>query len=460
VAADGRVIRHDEGGDTVSEGQAYALRLALGDGDAGAFDRVWTWTREHLQVGSGLFAWRWQDGAIVDEEPVADADLDVAVALTQASDRFDRSDYADEARRVAAAVLDHETEEVGGRLVLVAGPWAVAPRIVNPSYLAPCDDEALGALTEDPRWLRLRDSSAALLGEQLSSGLPSDWSMLDESGGLHPIAGPEDWGHPGRYGLDAARVPARLWGCDTGRALTSQVWERVRHLPADGAYSAYALDGTALDERPHPLGLIAGALTAAAVGDRSRAEDLIGLAARLEHTQPSYYGAAWLGLAEDLLATLSIEIPAGADGRQPVESADGSSTAPAPTSATDTVPPAWWPTTPPDPTTSGSLTVTAGDPAPLVLGLPVPTPAPPHPTPTTPPTTTTSPPDTTIKPPPTTVPPTTEPPTTEPPTTEPPTTEPPTTPSTEPTSSTATVQAHAPGHTSRAMLSGTKVPST
>ena len=206
VDADGRVIRHDQGGDTVSEGQAYALRLALGDGDAASFDRVWTWTREHLQVGSGLFAWRWHDGAVVDAEPVADADLDMAVALAQASDRFARDDYAEDARRIASAVLDHETVEVGGRLVLVAGPWAVAERVVNPSYLAPCDDEELAALSNDRRWLRLRDSSAVLLDEELSTGLPSDWTVLDATGGLHPIARPEDRANPGRYGLDAARV--------------------------------------------------------------------------------------------------------------------------------------------------------------------------------------------------------------------------------------------------------------
>ncbi len=434
VGPDGRVVRTDQGGDTVSEGQAYALRLAVGDGDAFGFDRVWAWTRDNLQMSSGLFAWRWQDGAVVDAEPVADADLDVAVALAQASGRFGRPDFADDARRIATAVLEQETVEAGGRLALVAGPWAVADRIVNPSYLAPCDDEVLGSVTKDLRWLRLRDDAVALLGQQLSTGLPSDWSVLDATGALHAIAEPEDPTGPGRYGLDAARVPARLWGCDTGRALATQLWPHVQHLPADGAYSAYALDGTALDPRPHPLGLIAGALSAGAVGDRSRASDLIGLAARLEHARPSYYGAAWLGLAEHQLATISIEIPSDVTTD---ESTDGSDTAPSPSeTTTTTAPPAWWPTLPPDPSTvPGSLTVFPTDAAAAVAGLPVPSPDPPHPTPVIPPPTTSPP--TTVTPttePPTTEPPTTEPPTTEPPTTEPPTTEPPTTepPTTEP----------------------------
>jgi len=42
VQPDGRVARPDQGGDTVSEGQSYALGLALAAGDLATFDRVWT----------------------------------------------------------------------------------------------------------------------------------------------------------------------------------------------------------------------------------------------------------------------------------------------------------------------------------------------------------------------------------------------------------------------------------
>ena len=42
VRSDGRVTRPDQGGDTVSEGQAYALLLAVSTGDRPEFDRVWT----------------------------------------------------------------------------------------------------------------------------------------------------------------------------------------------------------------------------------------------------------------------------------------------------------------------------------------------------------------------------------------------------------------------------------
>ncbi|MGH9153910.1 MAG: glycosyl hydrolase family 8, partial [Acidimicrobiales bacterium] len=77
---DGRVVRRDQGGDTVSEGQAYAMLLAAAHGDRGRFDRAWQWARDHLQRHDGLLSWRWRDGRVVDPSPAADADVDAARA--------------------------------------------------------------------------------------------------------------------------------------------------------------------------------------------------------------------------------------------------------------------------------------------------------------------------------------------------------------------------------------------
>lgn len=57
VDASGRVVRKDQGGDTVSEGQGYALLLAAAVGDRARFSSVWTWTKAHLQRQDGLLAW-------------------------------------------------------------------------------------------------------------------------------------------------------------------------------------------------------------------------------------------------------------------------------------------------------------------------------------------------------------------------------------------------------------------
>src|SRR4051812_29334355 len=56
VEPDGRVARHDQGDDTVSEGQSYALLLAQVAGDHDTFDRAWQWTAAHLSRPDGLLA--------------------------------------------------------------------------------------------------------------------------------------------------------------------------------------------------------------------------------------------------------------------------------------------------------------------------------------------------------------------------------------------------------------------
>jgi endoglucanase len=56
VTADGRVVRREQGGDTVSEGQAYAMLLTAASGDRDRFRRVWRWTRAHLQRRDGLLS--------------------------------------------------------------------------------------------------------------------------------------------------------------------------------------------------------------------------------------------------------------------------------------------------------------------------------------------------------------------------------------------------------------------
>src|SRR5947199_38809 len=46
VTADGRVIRRDQGGDVVSEGQAYGMLIAEVAGRPAVADAVWRWTAQ------------------------------------------------------------------------------------------------------------------------------------------------------------------------------------------------------------------------------------------------------------------------------------------------------------------------------------------------------------------------------------------------------------------------------
>jgi endoglucanase len=291
VTADGRVVRVDQGGDTVSEGQGYALLLALADDDRGRFDRVWRWTAEHLQRPDGLFSWHWEDGHVVDPMPAADADLDIARALATAARRFGDPALGPAAVRVASAVLTQETVASPQGLLLVAGPWARGTTgtadgsVVNPSYFAPRAYAALAAATGDTRWDELDASSDAVLDALSTTSLPPDWATVD-GGALHPS--PSPGGVTPGYRQDAARIPVRFAeACDpVDRARAARLWPRLR-----GA------------RHRSTLGLVAAAAAAAAAGDSSDRDRLLDRAQASERTTPTYYGAAWLALGRVMLTT-------------------------------------------------------------------------------------------------------------------------------------------------------------
>ncbi|HVX20961.1 MAG TPA: glycosyl hydrolase family 8 [Acidimicrobiales bacterium] len=309
LAADGRVVRRDQGGDTVSEGQGYAMLLAVATGDRRAFARAWRWDRDHLQQGDGLFAYRWQAGRVTTAQPAADADLDTAWALLLAAARFHEPAYRTAGLRVAAAVLATETATVAGRLQLAAGPWAVAtpvaapvatPVAVDPSYLAPEAVAAVGRATGDHRWSALATDGTALLRR---FRLPPDW--VDLSGGAPRAVGtPTGRGRP-VYGLDAQRSPVWLAAsCDPAdRAVAAADWPLLDHLSGHGAATRYTLSGHRLARAVNPLGWVATASAAMAAGHRQAAVGLLGQADRQAARYHTYYGDAWVALGRVLLTT-------------------------------------------------------------------------------------------------------------------------------------------------------------
>ena len=306
VADDGRVVRHDQGGDTVSEGQAYGMLVAVAVEDEARFRAIWSWTAEHLQRDDGLLAWQWADGAVVDESPAADADLIAAAALVMAGERFaDRALLAD-GRALSAAVLTHETAPLGDRRVLLAGPWAAAERVVNPSYFV------LGLMSVlydagESGWQPVAASSRRLLTEATATppALVPDWATVDADGGsMTARAAPG--GDEQQSGYEAGRAYVQLAvDCGGGQELAARAWPFLAAESADEGTvnAAYGLDGTPRTTSTHPLALVAAASSAAAAGDASAAAGLLDRASDLQADTPTYYGAAWVAIARLWLDT-------------------------------------------------------------------------------------------------------------------------------------------------------------
>ena len=319
VEGDGRVVRRDEGGDVVSEGQAYGMLIAVAVGDEDRFRAIWDWTRSHLTRPDGLLSWRWADGAVTDANSAADADLDAARSLLLASKRFDDQELADEGKRLGADILEAETVAVGGatapadappgqRVVtpgrmVVAGNWTTAPPFaVDPGYFSPRAERELLHASADQRWREI-SRSQRVLGWQLAGAgrLPPDWAVVDEAGHALPTAPPA--GGPVHFGLDAARLPIRFAeSCESAdRALAASMRTLVS-APGD-VPGLRNLDGTPASDWQHPVALVAAAATADAAGDADAAATRLDQATALQQRYPTYFGAAWVALGRIMLAT-------------------------------------------------------------------------------------------------------------------------------------------------------------
>jgi endo-1,4-beta-D-glucanase Y len=306
VDSSGRVVRHDQGGDTVSEGQGYGLLLAYAARQPQRFATIWRWTQANLQQASGLFAYHWANGQVASTTPAADADTQIAWALDLAGRAWRVPSYTAAAKRIAGAVA---TTEIGydahGNPTLAAGPWAVQPDqpvTVEPGYWTYPADQSIAALTGDRRWQALADSDLAHLRASAADGrrLPADWAQLTGASGVTPAA----QGSPGgpQAGPDGMRAVVWAACSPAGRVLDARWWQLISPSAA-AAPLTRQLTGSPADTDQSALSEVAAAAAAAGAGQAATEQRLLDRAASIDRHYPTYYGAAWVALGRVLLTS-------------------------------------------------------------------------------------------------------------------------------------------------------------
>ncbi len=309
VRSDGRVVRTGDD-DTVSEGQAYAMLLALAVDDPEIFESVWSWTRTNLRGESGTLAWRWKDGAILDPNAATDADVDAARALLMAAERFDDATYRDDGVALVDALYSENVVEAGDASMLVAGPWATeAPYTWNPSYLSPAAFDVLAAATGNPGWTNVRDDGTDLLYSLTDGGerLPSNWARLGAGGDADVAPSPD--GSETSFGFDAFRTLPRLTEACDERSRELAVALDTRATDAvDAASETTDLDANSNGGSANPLFLLSAAAGADATGDDERANSLADEAERIDAQSPSYYLGAWIALTRVIVDTDLLDV--------------------------------------------------------------------------------------------------------------------------------------------------------
>lgn len=312
VTSDGRVVRIDQGGDTVGEGQAYGMLLAAAIGDSKRFDAIWSWTENNLRRPDGLISFLWADGHIEDPQAASDADLDASRALLVASCRFHRPALRQEALQLGDAIMRVEVASFQGAPVLTAGPWAVTPPItIDPSYFSPATFLALGAASGDPRWGSLAASSRSITSELMPAPgrLPPDWARLEGDVPV-PIGSPSDPQSSPQFGFDAVRVLVRMAEDPNpaGRQIAARAWPVFEGQDPATLPVEHSLSGKPIGNILHPVVLVAAAGAADAAGQPAARDGLLDEAEALDRRSPTYYGAAWVALGRILLTTNLLDV--------------------------------------------------------------------------------------------------------------------------------------------------------
>lgn len=210
ITPDGRVVDAGQGGISHSEGQGYAMLLAVHYNDRTAFEQIWQWTRKNLQVRSdSLLSWSWSPQAgITDRNNASDGDLVVAWALLRASVKWHEPDYLQSSRKIAMDIRSKLIHKSTHGLVLLPGAEGFhRPEgdSINLSYwVFPALDE-IGQADPAPEWEALANNGIAILQYAHFGrwGLPPDWLTLSEQ------SIPTD-GLSERFGYNAVRIPLYL----------------------------------------------------------------------------------------------------------------------------------------------------------------------------------------------------------------------------------------------------------
>ncbi len=214
ITEQGRVI--DTGNNFIShsEGQGYAMLLAVAANDRAVFDRVWNWTRANLMVrDDSLIAWRWeptQRPAVSDMNNASDGDILVAWALAEAGELWGDASYRVASRRIATALarkLVLFRTKLGAVLLPARSGFHAEDRpdgpVINLSYYVFPAFARLDLVAPEFDWAGLTQTGLDILDATRTAPQtpPADWIALG------------DWkvrpaeGFPALFSYNAVRVP-------------------------------------------------------------------------------------------------------------------------------------------------------------------------------------------------------------------------------------------------------------
>lgn len=256
-----------EPGVTTSEYTGLGMLAAVANGDQAAFDGLFKFYKANLD-SHGLMHWKVSCTQPLLSGSSTGADLDVAMALVQASCKWPGGTYLQDAR-----ILLKSIEPYLGK---PGDSWG-SSACINPSHFAPGYYRAFAKVAPQDAnlWLQAAAAAYSTLNKLAHSttGLVPDWAVGDMpssacvgSSGIH-------------FGYEAARVPWRLatdyrwWGSASAKVILDRNHAWIASLGGLSKLTSdvYQLNGTPVGGN-YPSSTLRGAFaTAAVVADTSKA---------------------------------------------------------------------------------------------------------------------------------------------------------------------------------------------
>jgi endo-1,4-beta-D-glucanase Y len=200
----GKIVRPENGNDTVSEGIGYGMLIGVFMDDQPMFDTLWSYAKSHFD-SNGLMTWcipSGQSGSCSGGGSATDGDEDMAYALLMASKQWSGGSYASDASNLISNIFKHE---VNGN-ILEGGDGFNNANELDPSYFAPSYYRAFAAVDTGHSWMGVLDECYTILAAGTGSyGLIPNWVNTGGQG----ISSVDSTNGP-YFGYDACRTPFRI----------------------------------------------------------------------------------------------------------------------------------------------------------------------------------------------------------------------------------------------------------
>jgi endo-1,4-beta-D-glucanase Y len=212
----GKVIRPENGNDTVSEGIAYGMLIAVNMNDQTLFDSLYSTWKANTSPGTGtLMTWCLGSGGgttgtacPTSGGTATDADEDAAFALLQAEKVWGGGDYKAAAMKTIADIWNYDIDGTGTKLPKGGSRYgSPATDVTSASYFAPAYYLSFLAVDAIHDWKAVFTAVYEVINGQLGggNGLIPAWC-----GSTCTVAASSGAATDVDYQYDAHRIPMRI----------------------------------------------------------------------------------------------------------------------------------------------------------------------------------------------------------------------------------------------------------